>query len=283
MKKILTTIIAGAAIVFAMSSCDKLKEPYFVEPIVVESDTIPLTKEDTLNFDGKCVVLLEDYTGVKCNNCPAAGEVALQLQQQYGHQLIVLGVHPKSSLQNPSGGFPDFRTDEGNDWNNAFNISAYPNGLVNRYGGVMGPTNWAAAVGEATAGSAPARMIIKSKYDDATRELKLSIHTKILSDLTKSKLVICMMEDSIKGKQVTPNGIDTAYMHRHVFRGTADGITWGRSLDSETEILSTGRNFITNMKFTVDETFNAEQFYIVAFIASEDSKNIFMATERKIK
>lgn len=266
------------AVAFAMTSCDKLDEPYFIEPVV--SDTIPLTKEDTINFDGKSVVLLEDYTGVKCNNCPAAGEIALQLQEKYGHQLIVLGVHPKSNLQNPSGGFPDFRTDDGNEWNNAFNIAAYPNGLVNRTR-VVGSAEWTTDVEEAAAGDAPARIIVKTKYDDAKRELKLSVHTKVLADLPKSNLTICMMEDNILGKQVTPTGIDTAYMHRHVFRGTADGLTWGRSLNEES--LEAGMNFITNIKITVDEKYNAEEFYIVAFLADESSRKVYMAAESKIK
>ena len=277
MKK-LSLIFAGMAVAFAMSSCDKLKDPYFIEPVV--SDTIPLAKEDTINFDGKIVVLLEDYTGVKCNNCPAAGEIALQLQQQYGHQLIVLGVHPKGVLQNPAGGFPDFRTDDGNEWNNAFNIAAYPNGLVNR-GEVVGSAKWAEKVEKAMAGEAPARMVIKSEYDDADRELRLSVHTKILTDLPKSNLTICMMEDNILGKQVIPDSIYAGYMHRHVFRGTADGITWGRSLGNED--LKAGMNFITNFKFTVDEKYNDEEFYIVAFIADESSKEVFMAAEKKIK
>lgn len=277
MNKIITAI-AGAAIVFAMSSCDKLDKPYFIEPVV--SDTIPLTKDDTINFDGKIVVLLEDYTGVKCNNCPAAGEIALQLQQQYGHQLIVLGVHPKGALQNPAGGFPDFRTDDGNEWNNTFNIGAYPNGLVNR-NGVVGPAEWATAVGDVIDNPAPARMVIKSEYDDADRELRLSVHTKILTDLPKSNLTICMMEDNILGKQVTSNGIDTAYMHRHVFRGTADGATWGRSLGDEE--LKAGMNFITNFKFNVDEKYYDEEFYIVAFLADANSKSIYMTAESRIK
>lgn len=279
MKK-LSIILAGVA-AFAMSSCDKLEGPYFVEPVVAVSDTIPLTADDTMGFDGKSVVLLEDYTGVKCNNCPAAAELALQLHQQYGHQLIVLGVHPKSSLQNPAGGFPDFRTDDANEWNNAFLIGAYPSGLVNRTGGVLGISSWNAAVARFVDEKAPARMVVKTEYNDSSRELKLSIHTKILEDMPKSNLTVCMMEDSIVGKQLTQQGIDTMYVHRHVFRGTADGITWGRTLGDEE--LKAGMNFVTNMKFTVDEAYNAEQFYIVAFIADAESKGVFMATEKKIK
>ena len=277
-------IIASLAVIFAMASCDKLKEPYIIESNVTPSDTIPLVASDTANFDGKIVVLLEDYTGVKCNNCPEAGALALQLQEQNEGHLVVLGVHPKSALQNPAGGFPDFRTDDGNEWNNYFNIAAYPNGLVNRTGGVLGSAQWTSAVNNIIGNDAPVRLIVKTEFDDATRELKVSIHSKFLINVASNdvRLTTCMMEDKIVGKQVTPNGVDENYVHRHVFRGTADNQTWGRVLSSA-ESISEGSNFITNMKFTLSDDYNADEFYIVAFISDNNTKEVLMATETKIK
>lgn len=277
-------IIASLTVIFAMASCDKLKEPYIIESNVTPSDTIPLVASDTANFDGKIVVLLEDYTGVKCNNCPEAGALALQLQEQNEGHLVVLGVHPKSALQNPAGGFPDFRTDDGNEWNNYFNIAAYPNGLVNRTGGVLGSAQWTSAVNNIIGNDAPVRLIVKTEFDDATRELKVSIHSKFLIDVASNdvRLTTCMMEDKIVGKQVTPNGVDENYVHRHVFRGTADNQTWGRVLSSA-ESISEGSNFITNMKFTLSDDYNADEFYIVAFISDNNTKEVLMATETKIK
>ena len=282
MKRI-TLVLAISAFIFGMMSCDKLKEPYIIEPIVQESDTIPLEAADTVNFDGKIVVLLEDYTGVKCVNCPAAAEIASNLQAQYGEHLVVLGVHPKSALQNPAGGFPDFRTDEGNEWNNYFNISAYPTGTLNREAAI-GTASWASEVDDVIGNDAPVRLIIKSEYDDATRELKLSIHSKFLQNVESDDvhLTVCMMENNIIGKQVTPDGVVEDYVHRHVFRGTADGLTWGRLLSSA-ESISSGENFITNMKFNVDEEFNADEFYIVALITDHNTREVLMAAENKIK
>ena len=276
-------IIASLAVIFAMASCDKLKEPYIIEPAVAQSDTIPLVASDTANFDGKIVVLLEDYTGVKCNNCPEAGALALQLQEQNEGHLVVLGVHPKSALQNPAGGFPDFRTDDGNEWNNYFNIGAYPNGLVNRTG-VVGASEWTSAVNSVIGNDAPVRLIVKTDFNNATRELKVSIHSKFLQTVESNdiRLTTCMMEDNIIGKQTTASGIDENYVHRHVFRGTADGQTWGRVLSS-TESISAGSNFITNMKFTLSDEYNADEFYIVAFISDNTNKNVLMAAEKKVK
>ena len=275
-------------IVFAMSSCNKLKEPYIIESIVSQSDTIALEAADTANFDGKVVVLLEDYTGVKCNNCPAAALIASQLQEQNEGHLVVLGVHPNNpgnaSQQSPSGGFPDFRTDDGKTWNDYFNITAYPNGTVNRTGGVFGAAQWVSAVDAIIGNDAPVRLIVKTEFDDATRDLKLSIHSKFLQDVESDdvRLTICMMEDNIIGKQRTNDGIDENYVHRHVFRGTADGQTWGRVLSSA-ESIAEGSNFITNMKFKLSTNYDADEFYIVAFISDNNTKEVLMAAEAKIK
>ncbi|MDD7276757.1 MAG: Omp28-related outer membrane protein, partial [Bacteroidales bacterium] len=199
-----------------------------------------------------------------------------------GH-LIVLGVHPKSALQLPYGVSSDFRTDDGNDWYQNLGIGGFPNGMVNRKN-VIGHAEWATAVNNEIGKDAPARVVIKSNYNDETRELELSIHTVFLKDVEgKINLTTCIMEDSIIGKQATQTGIDTNYMHRHVFRGTADGITWGRTLDNTATTISKDRRFVTNMKFNVNKDFNADELYIIAFITNDDTKEVLMASEIKIK
>lgn len=278
-------ILATAAVILGMASCNKLKEPYIVESIVEDSDTIQLTQEDIMNFDGKLIVLLEDYTGVKCNNCPEAAVIALQLQEQYEGHLVVLGVHPKTPLQNPAGGFPDFRTDDGHEWNTEFNIGSYPSGLVNRTGGVLGAAQWTTAVGNLIGQDAPIRLIVKTEYGHDGQELKISVHSKFLQTVNSGdvRLTVCMMEDSIVGKQTTQTGVDTAYMHRHVFRGTADGQTWGSILDINADYIEAGREFVSNMRFVLDDEYNPDHFYIVAFISDNVTNEILMAAEAKIK
>lgn len=287
-----TLLLASLTVVFAMTSCDKVKEPYKIEPpvIVVDTNLVQLTADDTLNFDGKIVVLLEDYTGVRCNNCPAAAEIATQLQEQNEGHLVVMGVHPKGALQNPAGGYPDFRTEEGNEWNNYFNIDSYPSGTVNRKEAIGSP-EWTAAVNEALNGNAPVRLIVKTDYIDSIREVKLSVYSKFLTTVESNdvRLTLCMMEDNIIGAQAfpmeeyPPMGVNPEYTHRHVFRGTVDGFTWGRPLDADAETIEEGRYFATNMRFNIDEKYNADQFYIVAFISDNTTKKVLMAAEAKIK
>ncbi len=286
MKKI-SVILASLALVFAMTSCDKLKEPYKIEPpvIVVDTNLVQLTAEDTLNFDGKIVVLLEDYTGVRCVNCPEAAEIASQLQEQNEGHLIVLGVHPNTAYQIPYNDVTNFRTEEGNDWNNYFNIDSYPSGTVNRKEAIGNP-EWTAAVNNVIGSDAPVRLIVKTAYNESDREVSLSVYSKFLTTVESDdvRLTLCMMEDSIVGPQQTTTGVNTNYMHRHVFRGTVDGLTWGRVLDINSgSTIESGRYFATNMKFNVDEKYNADQFYIVAFITDHNTRQVLMAAEAKIK
>ena len=156
--------------------------------------------------------------------------------------------------------------------------------MLFRSGGVLGAAQWTSTVNDIIGDDAPVRLIVKTQYDDATRELKLSVHSKFMQDVESNdvRLTVCMMEDNIIGAQATPTVVNPNYTHRHVFRGTADGITWGRVLSSA-ESIAAGSNFITNMKFNVSEDYNDNDFYIVALITDNNDKHVLMAAERKIK
>ena len=73
MKKLLN-ILAVSLFMIGMIACDKIEEPYF-RPNNEDSEHLPLSDDDISNWENKKVVLLEDYTGVRCVNCPAAAEI----------------------------------------------------------------------------------------------------------------------------------------------------------------------------------------------------------------
>ena len=63
-------------------------------------------------------VLIKDFTGARCVNCPAAAEHAHNLQHQLDEDhIFILSVHAGFQAQ-PLGQFPDFLTDEGTEWYN---------------------------------------------------------------------------------------------------------------------------------------------------------------------
>lgn len=281
MKKILN-ILAVSFFMIGMIACDKIEEPYFKENNEV-SEHLPLSKDDTLNWVNEKVVLLEDFTGSRCVNCPAAAEVAHALQEQYGHQLVVLGVHAGFNAK-PLPGFLDFTTEEGEEWNTYFGITSNPNGLINRTDNAgkyfYGPSAWADAVASEINGQPDIRLLTALEYDDATRELKVSAYSKFLAEFPDMyNLTVCVMEDNIIGKQLGEGGGDN-YTHRHVFRGTMNG-AWGTELNDGP--ITPDTEIVKSYSLKLDEEFNIDNCYIIAYVYLRDTKEILQVTEKKIK
>ena len=56
-------------------------------------------------------VLLQDFTGVNCTNCPASTREIKRLQTVFGDKLIVVKLHPQSSFNEPLGPIADTNVD----------------------------------------------------------------------------------------------------------------------------------------------------------------------------
>ena len=129
-KYIIATLFG--ILLFNITSCDIIEGPY-----LIDNNTNPV---DTNTFVKK--VLIEDFTGHRCPNCPAAAEELVSLQDFYGDRVIGIAIHPSSpafSTPSPltaSSYTYDFRTQFGDDIDNIFEITTVglPRGMVNRTG-----------------------------------------------------------------------------------------------------------------------------------------------------
>jgi len=90
-------------------------------------------------------VLVEDYTGHLCGNCPDAGVYLNEtLKPLYNHSLVVISVHAgffagfnpgcaACGIGEPGGSFrTDFNTTAGTAWNTFFGITGNPKGMIDR-------------------------------------------------------------------------------------------------------------------------------------------------------
>ena len=277
MKKVKNMLLALVVAAFAMSACDIIEEPYIQGggDTPIPGDTVQVVKK----------VLLEDFTGVRCVNCPAAGELALQLQEIYPDQLIVLGVHA-GMLAMPNGGYPDFRTPEGTEWWNFFGFDVNPIGTVDRistgsgsYG--INSAEWGSNVAEELAKAPVIALEVKNAYNADSRALNVTVSGKVLEDQTEAlSLVVCLMEDGITGLQQTPEGINQEYVHRHVFRGTLDGLAWGSSIGASP--FAEGFTFEKTYSYTLPEGFDAEHCAVVAYVCQDSDKAILQVEEAEL-
>ena len=83
----------------------------------------------TFAFLARKKVLIEDFTGFKCANCPDASSELHKIEEIYPDKVIGIAIHA-GSFAEPSGVFvTDFRTDEGNEITD-FRSGAFQPGLV---------------------------------------------------------------------------------------------------------------------------------------------------------
>lgn len=267
MKKTIITLMAAMAI--ATAGCDKID--------------INNTHKPYTPTGGTKTVLIKDFTGARCVNCPAAADYVHELQHRLGEdRIFVLSVHA-GFLAQPMGSFPDFRTDEGTAWYN--NHDSNPLFSVDYPALTEGHTLYVdqidTPVAEALAEPQLFDIHIENNYDEATR--RLSVENTFLSGgdgSGKFNATVCLVEDSIIGWQQVPGGLDREYVFRNVFRGTLNG--------ADGEVVADGSFFFgdyfsSTHSMVLDSTYNADQCYILTYIYNHETGKIAHTAMKKIK
>lgn len=276
---------------FFYVACDIIEEPYMIKqdkPVVVIDTSSTDTTDTIIIVQPVRKVLIEDFTGHRCGNCPRSHEKLQELKELYGEQIVPLSVHV-GFFAWPLGSYTaDYRTPMGDEISTYFgNADALPNGMVNRSSitgeQVMSYTSWASAVDQILELDAEINIDITNSYDTTSRELTVEVEAKALTDISQTlKLVVLLSEDSIVSMQTdydhTPQDI-ADYTHRHVLRGAINS-TWG-------DLLANG-SFVTDetatriYSFTISNDFNYKQCSVVAYIYDNETLEIIQAEEQKV-
>lgn len=286
MKK---TVLILMTIIYALSvACKKDVQYEIGQSVMVTNGVITpvVNTDEIIEYTVPKNVLLEDYTGVRCVNCPASHQIALELQEKYEYKVIPLFVHAGAlSAVPPNGSYIDFTTDEADEWYYYFGFDLNPVGTINRkiVDGIyaFSTHSWEEEVANAIQEETTVEMTTFITYNDANRELKVDVNSKFLVEMPDTySLTVCIVEDSIKGGQMTPQGNNLDYIHRYVFRTTMNG-TWGEELNTAAvapqELIT--KSYIT----TLNEAYNADQCYIIAYVSNSATKEILQVIEKKIK
>ncbi len=268
---------------FFLLSCDKIEPPYTEE-----------IGQDTVSDVVVRKILLEDYTGHTCPNCPEAAALAHELYNNYSNRLIIMTVHagyyaaPSSAPYNT-----DLRCAAGNELNTFFGISAAgnPNGMINRdifnSSKIINPDNWYAAFNIQYQENEPLIKIdIQNNYNNSERQLQTSINVKFITELAGSyKLAVYILEDSIVSAQKNNNTtygnvpVIYDYVHRNVLRSDING-TFGVEI-AQGNINS---NYVVEKTYSknLNTNWNEHQCYILAYVYEESSYKILQSEIKKI-
>lgn len=261
--KTLLSIIVGIAL---LTSCDVIDNP-------IETPEIPV--DTTKSF--KQNVLIEDYTGHTCGNCPEAAEVAHTVQNLYGKdRVVVVAVHSGPfAYPMPPDYATDFQTQEGNALDQTFRISraGNPNGLVNRkvYNGkfIQSKDNWAAATTEYLSVKPAVGMTATSSWDEASKTVSVNLDlTYITTSTPDYYLATWITESGLVGDQTdyrkSPSHIED-YEFDHVLRSSVGG-AWGEQLSTTAVAAGTKVSKTLTYTFPSDKDWKPENCEVVLFV-----------------
>lgn len=192
MKKYILITISTLLFLF---SCDKVKNPYPAQNVVVPTDVV---YDDSVSSNINSTVryaLLEEYTGHKCPNCPAGAVYANNIDSIYGDTAVVVSIHGTNfATTNPGTGMyeTNFTTPAGNEYINTFGISGIPKGTVNRKDDgtnkplLLSPTSWEAEVKNQKALPCDVKIDIKNWFSSSDKILKTKISSEWLNTGTST-------------------------------------------------------------------------------------------------
>lgn len=178
-------------------------------------------------------VLIEDFTGQSCINCPKATDEIHQLQEEYGDKVVAVGIHSGRFSKKPPRYTNPYSlwTSDGDTYYNYWAISDQPKGIINRKGGEQVYQNWAGLVANDLQQKSNVSIEVDNDYNANSNTL--TIHTKLTAmpeTTVDGKLQLWVIQDGITGAQYQPDGsIKKDYVHNHVFRFAANG-TWGEDV-----------------------------------------------------
>lgn len=268
-----------------LAGCDKVDEP--------------IAPGQTNNSGGETVkrrAILEEFTGHRCNTCPAAHAVAANLANAFGDDLIVVGIHATDFFAAPvnppasNGSYStDFRTSAGNAYATSFSVSFLPTGLVNRTpfnnSTTISSGNWSSAIAAITSQDAACNVWVSQfTHNDVAHTVSAEVKVAVLSTITGShNMTVYLTEDHVIDWQlnslVSPPDVSD-YDHRHVLRTNLNG-TWGETLIASNAQAGDTLTLSWN-NVPVNANWNAQNFALVAYAYNTATNEVLQAAERKL-
>lgn len=240
-------------------------------------------------------VLMEEFTGVSCPNCPAGHEIIKSMKKKHGDRIVAMGLYQFNNLlTSPRPGTDDdFRTDIATEINAAIyagSAGSLPVTGIDRveHNGMMvlDRSLWANAVDQRLLVASPVNLSVTSQFSedtDSTVKVKFTatFARQIEEDVFYS---IAILQDSIIDAQEDGGNEVEDYQHDHVLRGfiSANGIN-GVLLDSDGPY-EPGRVFVRTITGQLKGHWKPEHCKVVVFLHYSDAnKEVLQAKEIDLK
>lgn len=221
--------------------------------------------------DSERKVIVEEFTGVRCVNCPDGSAEIQNLIALHGEHLIAISIHSGFFSKPYDENLYDFRTADGDALASFLGEpQAFPTAIINRkiFSGQserqLSKQSWAGYIQSELDEAPKFNISTVSNFDSGSRNLTVKVTIVPLENVNIDlKLSVLLTENDIKDYQLLPTGKEPNYLHKHVFR---------RVLTSEVSGQTIGQSFIkgqnVEMEFsaTIPVEWQSENCHVVSFV-----------------
>lgn len=264
-------IFGLAAAALAFSACDDIDE---------NDRYIPVDRPEPSDK----VVLIEEFTGAMCANCPNGAAAVQQIKQTYGDQVIAVSLYPSQMPQLTRPTAVDLRTDIATEIFSAYNgvQRGLPSAMFDRtsYQGnylQLVPTAWITPVTELlTNSTSPVDITMDCQYDKDSRKLTVDYTVDFVNAYAEDvNFQLYLLENGIVSPQLTTTGMNKEYVNNHVLRAGING-TWGDNLGSAFPL---GAKETRTHEITLDAKWIPENCSVVGFLYRSSDRTVLQAAE----
>lgn len=249
-----------------------------------ETETVT-TVDTTTNNKTQRTVLLEEFTGARCANCPAGAELAQQLADESGNRVIIISIHSSGAFALPYAGEIDFRTTQGDKIENMLGkAQGYPSASINRklfddkLNQIVTSPSWSNFINKELAEEPVIDIQINASLNNNL--INVTCNLNLLKDIPNDvKLSVVILEDDI----VSPQNVNSVkiddYVHQHVFR------TMMTPFDGELIATEASSGDMISKTYQLNEIpaeWNINKLSIVAFVHGNGTEGVYQAAKAKL-
>ena len=183
-------------------------------------------------------VLLEEYTGMHCSNCPAGHKEANTIHSYYPEDCFLLNIHA-GNLAMPAGGEVDLRSAYGDALATQAGVTGIPSASVSRHlfpgqasMAIVDRAVWLENVEELLGMETYVNIGAEASIDWQSRELEVRVQLYYTGDspVAENHIHVALLQNNVEGvqdgseanpDQVLENG---NYLHQHVLRDLLTGL-----------------------------------------------------------
>lgn len=243
-------------------------------------------------------VLIEEFTGASCTNCPAGHVAVADIIDKNPDRVVAVAYHTFNAgtifkpVNKPGEkSLYDFRDSAATDISKVIygGVSSIPVAGFDRatFGAskqVQRP-NWSLEATNRLSIATPANLYLSAEYKADENKVKVTakvVYTKEVS--TKNNLTLEIIESGIIDAQEFSDHVDMEYEHNHILRKILTPFN-GYSIIDSIGTKSPGRVYEFSYVFTPADNWKLENCYLVGFVSNNesDNKDVLQAQEVKIK